>query len=62
MDNGSAWSEPPVVTFVWRDDRCWSRLPLWAIVKDWLSSRLPIPVKKQRAFGAVGGRLNGMSR
>lgn len=62
MDNDTPWADPPVVTFVWRDDRCWSRLPPWAIVEDWLSNRLPIPVKGRDPFGIVGRRLDDASR
>lgn len=35
-------SEPPTITYVWRDDRFWSRLPSWTVIDDWLGNRLPV--------------------
>jgi hypothetical protein len=56
------WPDPPVVTFVWRDDRCWSPLPPWAIVEDRLDERTPIELKGREPVDAVGKRLDDISR
>lgn len=56
------WPDPPVVAFIWRDDRCWSPLPPWAIVEDWADERAPVELKGRKHVDAVGRRLDVASR
>lgn len=56
------WSDPPKVTFVWRDDRCWSPLPPWAIVEDFLDERVPLNVKSNHNINSVGSRIDSISQ
>lgn len=60
IENG--WRNPTKVTFVWRDDRCWSPLPPWAIVEDFLDERVPLNVKSNDFIGTVGSRIDSIAR
>lgn len=59
-DDGDSGS--PTVTYVWRDDRFWSRLPPWGIVDDWLESRVPDPVRESTVAERVGSTLDEVGR
>ena len=55
-------SESPTITYVWRDDRYWSRLPSWTVVDDWLGNRLPIDVHRTKPARWAGNRVDEAGR
>lgn len=61
-DIESKWSNPAKVTFVWRDDRCWSPLPPWAIIEDYLDERLPLNIKSNDYLSLIGSHLDAIAR
>lgn len=51
-------SESPTITYVWRDDRFWSRLPSWAVVDDWLGNRLPVDAHRTKPARWAGSQVD----
>ncbi|WP_435127668.1 hypothetical protein [Halobaculum sp. D14] len=62
LDEWESRSADPTVTFVWRDDRQWSRFPPTTILYDWLGGRTARWVVENPVMARAGDVLDSVNR